>query len=544
MNLVDFVIRFRTQIFIILIFFEIISSFGAYFNRTSTTKMFFVIETLVTLGIIILSFILLDKFNLFSYLANKRRSILNSSPSSYIAYDINEASVSASLAAINLLNIEKKDKYQLADISELFLNAEWREIEKIINEPTSYIHIEKNGELKINDKEGYQSFVKYRVQVVRERELDLFVVIFWFFDFTETKMIQEEFQNYLSKYREISFSQDLLLSNLNIPVCYYNKDKDFIIYNDLFVQVFDYKADTKEISSKLKKEIKDLKNNSNIKSQLLKQHFEISKIKLENNIGEIIIANDSSHSYNLNKEIKILSESFNEIVELSKNSIMLINEDGIITNFNDKIIKTFDLDKKWLKERPSFAEFIDMLKSKNKIPESLDFLEYKKNILRHLIDNKSSYVDFFHQTGGVTQKISLIPSKTGGKIYVCEDITDVLSIERSYNEIRQVMSEIISIFNFPVIIVGYDGNIKQFNNNTLLFFKIENEEELNNAHYSKFINLICVNDNECKKINNIFASCLENRLSENTCITPNKEDLKVKVTSLPDNSILVSFTNP
>lgn len=542
MNPADFIIRYRTQIFITLIFFEITFSIGAYSYRLTATKLFFIAETFTTLAIIILSFILLDKFNLFSYLANQRKTVLNSAPSHYIVYDLESGEVNASLAAVNLLNLNKKKTYELSDIASLYDNEQWRDIEKIIQEPGSYINIEKTGELGIIDKENFPTFIKYKIQVIRERELGIYVVLFWFFDFTETKMIQEEFQNYLSKYREIAFSQDLLLSQLTTPICLFNEKKDMAIYNDMFVKMLGLDMGSKGLKKQVIQNCHKLKNHTIYKSNALKQYFEISRSSLDHNLGEVIIASDNSLEHSLKKEIESFSNAFEEISQLSNCAIMIIDGEGSIVNFNKKILEIFDLDEKWLKEHPNFSEFLDKLKQKNQIPESVDYISYKSEMLKYLMDDSTPHIDFMHRSEGSTLKVSLLPCKGKGKIYVCEDISDVLTMERSYNQIKQVLNEVISTFDIPVIVIGYDGIIKQFNECIFTFFKIEDHDSIANRHYSEFIGKISNQTDNIQSLTTTLTSCLESRQNKNlTLPLPNNDNLDVKIISLPDNSIMVSF---
>ena len=177
-SLVDTLLKYRLQILLFLIFTQLVFSVTSYFDNIDDDDLILNARNIITILIIFFSFTFLDKLNVYQFIAKRKEIIQEHSPSQYIYYDSTNRTVTVSNTARVALSLPVKRRYNLSDISSLFPLSDWEEINKYIENPMSFLNIEKLGMIEIKITNEDKNYYKYAVQTVRDRAYGVYGILF------------------------------------------------------------------------------------------------------------------------------------------------------------------------------------------------------------------------------------------------------------------------------------------------------------------------------------------------------------------------------
>lgn len=527
------VTEYRNTILVFLIFILLVISFASYFDDIDDDIFLLNSKTIISLLIIIVAFVFLDKLNLYQFLANKLEFIQEISPAQYIFYDFNSKEITIPKIARALLNIDKKEKYELSDISKLFPLVEWDEISKYLDDPITYLNIEKIGTINCHITKEDSFYLKYSIQSVRDSKYGIYGIIFWFVDFTQSRFAEIELMSLLNKYREMSFDLDIIFDHIPIPLWKSNRENKLQIYNRAFAKILD-NSDNALIES-----IKNNKKESFVKKILIKNKpvsYKFQEFWIDNTDEKIGYAIDISNTKDLQNTIGHLQSAIDMILEVSSNAILVIDSKMNIIKFNSAFVNLFDLDRKWLLQEQSYSTLLDKLKEKGKLTESPDYKEYKKQHVEFIKNLDQTHHTLSHLPDGRSLRVSTVPTELGDTIIIYDNISDILKVERSYNELMDSFKFLISELESAICIIDHTGKIKLFNKtfSKLLF---GNEKVLIGMD---FLDTLAQSNNSVIS-NNIDIIKEEPSSKDDLFISYERKTIRLNKKLLPDHGILLIF---
>lgn len=119
-----------------------------------------------------------------------------------------------------------------------------------------------------------------------------------------------------------------------------------------------------------------------------------------------------------------------EVLHHLSTPIAVYASDTRLEFFNTAYLKLFQFDEKWLYQRPTFAEVLQDLRERRKLPEYTDFAAFKAAQL-HLFNTLINPLqEMIHQPDGQILRIMTVPHPLGGLLFMFDDVTDKLSLER------------------------------------------------------------------------------------------------------------------
>lgn len=319
----------------------------------------------------------------------------------------------------------------------------------------------------------------FSISGVKKRINQEFVYILWFRDISHRKAKTEIHNNIINDLRiENEFMKDIL-NNLPWPVWYKHPNKKLIFCN---------KAYAEALETTIEKVIEDqihLKSwqqgcrTPNLTELVLKtkQHqVQRSHIVLHNErnyveFNETLTSkkfilgylNNLSELENLQEEIRHLTKSTHEILEVISLPVIIYNNNQQVEFFNNPFIKMFELDATWLETKPTFSEVLEELRAKRKLPDTEDFLVYKNRRLACFNNLLSPIEDISYYPDGRTVRMVTAPYHNGGLMITLNDITDWLTLERRYNTLLAVHRQVADNLFEGLAVFGTDHKLQLYN---------------------------------------------------------------------------------
>jgi signal transduction histidine kinase len=302
---------------------------------------------------------------------------------------------------------------------------------------------------------------------------------FFWEESTEKKRLQK--LNYALQNELITFAS--LLDEITFPIWQRDKDLKIRYCNTRFCEIIGNTRDNILSSNEIElfKDAKLIANDAltQNKPQFIEQSIVINGEKTLNQIVEIPVNNlkirgtikagtigfalNFSELQNTRERLKHYLESQNKLLESSGNAIAIYGTNERLEYFNQAFVSLWKLDQRWLDTSPTYGEVLEVLREKRKLPEQADFVAFKKEnvqMFKNLIEKKEV---FYYQTDGTVIKAIIIPQDGGGLLFYYEDLTNEISLERSYNTLLSVQRSTLDNLNEAVAVFGEDGRLKLYN---------------------------------------------------------------------------------
>ena len=236
------------------------------------------------------------------------------------------------------------------------------------------------------------------------------------------------------------------------------------------------------------------------------------------------------------------------ILEHLSSPIAYFNKDTRLELFNEAYTKIFELDTSWLYTKPTMGEIIDQLRKNRRLPEYIDYREFKKQrseFFRTLIE---PHEELIHMPDGKTLRLMIAPHPSGGLLYVFNDITDKLNLERDYKTLLAVQRQTLDRLYEGITVFGSDNRMRLSNPAAASIWNIPEQQRQPDMHLNELLDLIKPQFEELQEWEN-----LSERLTQlfdardekaGQFILNNKQQvIQFSYTPLPDGSHMVTFVD-
>ena len=152
-----------------------------------------------------------------------------------------------------------------------------------------------------------------------------------------------------------------------------------------------------------------------------------------------------------------------EVLEKLGTAIVIYGADTTLNFFNSTYAKLWGLDEEWLRTEPTQGEILEELRIHRRLPEQADFRAYKaaqSDLFTSLIEPLE---ELLHLPDERVLRMVVNPHPLGGLFYTYEDVTDRMTLERSYNTLIAVQQESLNHLLEAVAVFGGDGRLKLHN---------------------------------------------------------------------------------
>ena len=346
-----------------------------------------------------------------------------------------------------------------------------------------------------------------------------------------------------------------ILDAVDQPIWQRDHDLNIVFANDKYRELAEVPPDLKEIAE-LDKEVKKLAQRASetkeIQCKRLKivsggKRLEFDVCEMPFDDGTIGYAHSTDNIASVEEELKRYQDVQDQLLETSASAIAIYGPDQRLKFFNNAFVNLWKLEESWLGTEPTYAEVLEILREKRRLPEQADFREFKKENLALFNSLTASKEDFYFLPNDRALRVIVIPHALGGLQFIYEDMTDRLALERSYNTLLAVQSETLANLHEGVTVFGESGKLTLSN---ATFAKIWGLDE-------KFLQAEPFFTDIMEKTRGLYAEpkdwqqfkeeIMVRALNRETIAhkfdLTNGTVLEVKTVPLPDGEILITFND-
>lgn len=409
----------------------------------------------------------------------------------------------------------------------------------------------------VNIKKEHK-FIEAQIEKITEVENCPVGLVVWFRDITlEIKKTRElEFE--LNRLKtENKFYYDIL-DNISVPIWVRDSSNKISYHNNEYQKIVNLKNDSSKenipeltkSSISIAKKARALQNYKEDKYIIARNERKLFSIS-ENVFREdslLGVAFDQTEKEKVSDELKQYSAVQNNFLESSSSAVAIYMADGRIKYFNQAFINLWELDEKWLFTNPTYAEILEELRHKRKLPEQADFSAYKKELLKLFTKLPETHNEFMYLPDGKVLRMIVIPFAVGGLLFAFEDMTSHLVLERSFNALSAVQKAMLNNLTEAIAVFGQDGRLKVYNPAYLKLVDMEAEYADNFPHIADIIeskkHLFQVKDSDWVSVKNDLISVLYEREYQRTTLKMNNGTIIYRtVVPLPDGATLITYVD-
>jgi signal transduction histidine kinase len=179
--------------------------------------------------------------------------------------------------------------------------------------------------------------------------------------------------------------------------------------------------------------------------------------------GTIGFAIDRTDRENAEAELQRHISVHGEVLENIHAAVAIYGPDKHLKFYNSAFSGLWGIETDWLAAGPSLDELLERLRERRRIPEFADFRAFKRQQLAMFTSLIEPQQELLHLPDDRTLSLSVSPHPFGGLVFVYEDVTDRLALERSYNTLIEVQRESLDNLFESIAVIGSDGRIKLHN---------------------------------------------------------------------------------
>lgn len=201
--------------------------------------------------------------------------------------------------------------------------------------------------------------------------------------------------------------------------------------------------------------------------------YQFTEIPVKSENVVVGMAQDITELENVKEELQRHVTAQSELLETITSGMAVFGADMRLKAFNHAYVRLWGLDEAWLNSRPSYGEILEVLRENRRLPEQANFVQFKQQRLKIFTEIFETHEDIYYLPDGRTLRVLAIPHALGGILFVYEDVTDRLALERSYNTLIAVQRATLDNLHEGVVVFGEDGRLRLYNPKFLQLWKLE-----------------------------------------------------------------------
>jgi signal transduction histidine kinase len=181
------------------------------------------------------------------------------------------------------------------------------------------------------------------------------------------------------------------------------------------------------------------------------------------------------------------TDSHAEVLESLAVAIAIFGADTRLGFFNRAFAQLWQLDADWLGANPTIDELLERLRELRRLPEFVDFPAYKRQVQAMFTSPAPPPPELVHLPDDRTLRVSVALHPMGGLIFVYDDVTDRLALERSFNTLTEVQRETLDQLKEGIAVYGTDGRLKLSNPAFAAMWKLAPEDLAGEPHINEIL---------------------------------------------------------
>jgi signal transduction histidine kinase len=178
--------------------------------------------------------------------------------------------------------------------------------------------------------------------------------------------------------------------------------------------------------------------------------------------GSAGIGIDATEVQSMRAELARMTEAQRRTLDQLPTGVAIFAGDSRLVFYNAAYRALWDLDAGFLDQGPTDSAVLDRLRAARKLPEEQDFRQWKSQ-LHEAYRAMEAKEHMWHLPHGRTLRVVTTPNPDGGVIYLFDDVTERLDLERRYDALIRVQGETLDNLSEGVAVFGSDGRVRLYN---------------------------------------------------------------------------------
>lgn len=314
--------------------------------------------------------------------------------------------------------------------------------------------------------------------------------IFWLRNITDATNHERHYKENLRKHEILLNKLQSILDKLPVPIWHRDKDQRITYCNLAYATAVGASPQVVEregielIQPRFAKILARKAINTN-EFQVLestavapeeRRHFRIYEIPNAQDQGTLGMGCDITDLKDVQREMKNLMEAHDEVLAHLSTAVAIYDAAGTLQYYNQAYINLNNFNEEFLKTRPRLDEVLEDLRSRRQLPEYADFPAYKKKCLQQLTEQMEPREEMVHLPDERTLRNFSAPHPMGGLLFMYEDVTHYLSLERNNKTLLNSYQITLDNLFEGVVVIGSDNRLKTFNPSFLGLWNFNEED--------------------------------------------------------------------
>ena len=178
--------------------------------------------------------------------------------------------------------------------------------------------------------------------------------------------------------------------------------------------------------------------------------------------GSAGIGIDATEAELLRAELARMMDAHRRTLDQLATGVAIFGSNQRLSFYNTAYRSLWDLDAGFLDHGPTDSAVLDQLRAARKLPDEQDFRQWKK-ALHEAYRAVEAKEDMWHLPDGRTLRVVTTPNPEGGVIYLFDEVTERLDLERRYDALIRVQGETLDNLTEAVAVFGSDGRLRLYN---------------------------------------------------------------------------------
>ncbi|MEQ9490879.1 MAG: ATP-binding protein, partial [Alphaproteobacteria bacterium] len=179
--------------------------------------------------------------------------------------------------------------------------------------------------------------------------------------------------------------------------------------------------------------------------------------------GTVGTARDLTTLEQLQSELARHVDAHAEVLETLHTAVAVFGPDKRLIFANTAFGRLWGVDADLLERDPTLTEVLERARENRRLPEQSDFRAWRDDFNRLFATLIGSHEELLFLPDDTTVRMAVNTHPFGGLLMVFEDVTDRLTLERSYNTLTAVQQETLDNLYEGIAAFGADGRLKLIN---------------------------------------------------------------------------------
>lgn len=176
-------------------------------------------------------------------------------------------------------------------------------------------------------------------------------------------------------------------------------------------------------------------------------------------------------------------DAHDETLDKLKTAVAVFDADQRLSFYNRAFAELFAFEPAWLDTHPSDGEVLERLRAARRLPEQRDFLAWKRERLS-LYTHPQALEEYWHLPDDTTIRMMAQPHPLGGLLFLYDDVTNELALERRYNTLITTQKETLDSLSEGIAAFGPNGRLQLFNAAFARLWGFSSAQLEGNPHFS------------------------------------------------------------